>query len=1041
MNLAKLALDHSRLTISGILIIVIVGIANYLSYPSAEDPAITIRNASITAFYPGMSPKRIEELITQPLEAAMREIAEIDEIQSTSKTGDVKLALTIHDWVTNLDPVFQSIRNKANDVQTDLPAGTIGPFVNDEEGLTAIATIALWADGFSVADLRDVARDTRDLLYTLEGVKKIQILGAQEERIYLETTPSKLADLGVSPREIFGALSQQNIIEPGGQIVADGRAIVLEPSGNFDSVDEIRDVVFQIPGTNRVLRLEEILTIRRDLVDPPVLPAFYNDRPAIILSVSTVEGTNNVEFGERLTSLLDDIGQDLPIGYVLEYATNQPELIAAAVDSAVSNVYQTLVIVLVVVMVFLGFRTGLIVGSFVPLTLLLGIIVMRMYGVELQRMSIAAAIIALGLLVDNGIVVAEDIRVRLERGVDRMRAAAESGRTLAIPLLTSSLTTIFAFSPMLLVEGNSGDYVRSLAQVVAILLLGSWVLSMTVTPAMCAWFMKAAERSVEASEPSYSGLIYAIYRRVLGTFLKWRLIMIGALVVLLYLSLQLLGTVKTEFFPLGDRNQFLVYLDFEAGTDVRETQSELRKLTAWLADDGTNPEITSHVAYVGYGGPRFFLALTPVDPDPHRGFVLVNTRSVDDVGPVIDRVNAFLDDTIPAARADAKRMWFGATEPGMVQIRLIGPGGDVLANRAERLMAAYYGIPGTVGIKHDWENKILKLIIEVDQTRARRANVTSSEVADSVNTVFSGKAISDYREGDKVTPIVLRGDESVRFSLSSLQRIEVYSSTTDSFVGLDQVADVRAEWGFSRIKRRDQQRTLTVEARNPGLPAPDLLRAVTPVLDALDLPAGYRFEIGGEIEDQERANANLFNLLPLALAGIVVLLIGQFNSFRKAGIVLATIPLMLIGGTLGLVIMNAPYGFMVMLGFFSLAGILINNGIVLIDRIQIEEKAGREPLEAVIVACLARLRPILMTTLSTVLGLVPLILFGGALFYGMASVIAFGLIVATLFTLGFVPALYTLLYRIPTREAFAAVRSATQVGVVQQEAEGHARRN
>ena len=1024
MNLATLALRNSRITISGILIIMFMGVTTYLSYPSAEDPTITIRSASVTASYPGMSPERVEELITEPLEAAMREIAEIDEIKSTSKTGSVKIELVIHDWVTDLDAVFQDIRNKAGDVKSELPDGTSGPNVNDEEGLTAIATIALWTDGFSLAEMREVARDARDRLYTLDGVRKVDILGEQQERIYLETSPSKLAQLGVTPSEIFNALSEQNIIEPGGEIVADGRAVLIEPTGNLESVEEIRDVVFRIPDTDRVMRLDEILTIRRDFVDPPSFPSFYNNHPAVILSVSTVEGTNNVAFGDHLTAMLDDIEQELPIGYVLDYASFQPELIAAAVDSAVSNVYQTLGIVLAVVMVFLGIRTGLIVGFFVPLTMLLGIIIMSLAGVELQRMSIAATIIALGLLVDNAIVVAEDIRVRLERGVERAKAAAESGATLAIPLLTSSLTTIFAFMPMLLIEGSAGEYIRSLSQVVAILLLGSWLLSMTVTPAMCAWFMSTPASGDDEASARYSGIVYTIYRRFLGLFLKWRLLAIAILVGLLVGSIQVLGTVKTEFFPLGDRNQFLVYLDFEAGTDVRKSQTELRKLTSWLSDRETNPEVTSQVGYVGYGGPRFFLALSPVDPDPHRAFVLVNTKSVNDVGPVIERVNAFLDANLPSARADAKRMWFGSTEPGIVSIRLIGPDGDVLADRAERLIEAFHNVPGTVGIKQDWENKILKLIVDVDQTRARRAGVTSREVASALNTTFSGATISDYREGDKTIPIVLRGDDSLRFSLSGLQRVQIYSSSTNKFVTLDQVAEVKAEWRFGRIKRRDQQRTLTVEARSPALPAPKLFEQIKPVLDQIDLPAGYRFEIGGEIEDQAEANEKLFGLLPIALAGIVVLLVGQFNSFRKGAIILSMIPLILIGGVLGLVVMNAPYGFMVLLGFFSLAGILINNGIVLIDRIEIETKAGRDPLDAVATACIARLRPILMTTLTTVLGLVPLILFGGALFYGMASVIAFGLVVATFFTLGFVPAVYTLLFRISTREAPAAVSTA-----------------
>ena len=1024
MNLARLAIENSRITIIGIVFVVLVGISTYVSYPSAEDPSIKIRSASVTASFPGMSAERVEDLIAVPLEAAMREISEIDEIKSTSKTGSVKLKLTIRDDVADLDPVFQDIRNKASDVKSSLPEGTQGPTVNDEEGLTAIATVALWSDGFSLAEMRDVARDTRDRLYTLKGVKKIEILGVQEERIYLELEPVKLAEFGVSPQEIFGALEEQNIIQPGGEIVAGGRTVILEPSGNLDSVEEIGAVVFNIPNTDRVLRLDEVVSIRRGYADPPSLPAFYNDRPAIILSVSTVEGTNNVEFGTRLTAMLDKFEQELPIGYVFDYATFQPELIKQAVSSAVSNVYQTLAIVLAVVMLFLGVRTGLIVGSFVPLTMLLGILVMRYFEVELQRMSIAAMIIVLGLLVDNGIVVAEDIRVRMERGVDRVAAAIGSAQSLAIPLLTSSLTTVFAFMPMLLTEGSAGDYIRSLAQVVAILLLGSWFLSMTVTPAMCAWFMKvkqtAGGTAEKPPEPVYDGLMYVIYRRLLGLMLRWRLAVVGGLVGILVLAIMALGTVKTEFFPLGDRNQLLVYLDFEAGTDIRESQRELRKLTAWLADEKINPEISSHVAYVGFGGPRFFLSLSPVDPDPQRGFALISTKSVDDVTTVLNRVNAFLDSNLPAARADAKRMWFGSTEPGIVEIRLIGPDGDALFDRAGKIMEAFHAVPGTVGVKQDWENKILKLIVDVDQTRARRAGVSSENVAESLNAIFAGIEISDYREGDKVIPIVLRGTEAIRFSLAGLQRVQIYSSATDKFVALEQVATIRPEWRFSRIERRDQQRTLSVEARNPGLSSPVLYAAIEATLNKLDLPAGHRWEVGGEIADQAEANEKLFGLLPLALAGIIVLLVGQFNSFRKGGIILATIPLILIGGTIGLIVMNAPYGFMVLLGFFSLAGILINNGIVLVDRIQTEEKAGRDPLEAVVTACLARLRPIVMTTLTTVLGLIPLILFGGALFYGMASVIAFGLVLATVITLGFVPVMYTLLFGISTRQAVAA---------------------
>lgn len=1011
MNLTRLALENSRVTILAILFIAGSGIASFLSYPSAEDPTIVVRNVGVTAYYPGMSAERVEALLTEPIESAMREIAEIDEIKSTSKTGETLVDVSIHDWVDSLDPVIQRIRNKANDLAKSLPAGASGPFVNDEKGLTAIATIALWADGFDLTEMRDVAWDVRKRLYTLSGVRKVELYGVQDERIYLDFVPSRLAESGVSPQQVFGALAQQNIIEPGGEIGAGGRNVLIEPSGDLGSVDELEDVVFLVPGSDRVVRLDEIVEIRRDFVDPPKLPAFFNDRAAIILSVSTAEGVNNIAFGKDLRRLLQEIQQELPIGYVLDFATFQPDLIEAAVGGALSNVYQTLAIVLAVVMLFLGLRTGLIVGSFVPLTMLLGVVVMGAFDIELQRMSIAATIIALGLLVDNGIVVAEDIRVRLEGGAERQQAAIESGRTLAIPLLTSSLTTVMAFMPMLLLQGGAGEYVRSLSQVVSILLLASWLLSITVTPAMCAWFIRPPKSRITA-DPDYSGRVYAVYRSLLSMVMRFRLTFIGVLIALLFGSIQTLGFLKTEFFPLGDRNQFLVYMDFEAGTDPRHVVSELRKLTGWLADEKMNPEVESHVSYVGFSGPRFFLALGPVDPDPHRAFTLITTRSFDDVAPLIERVNAFLDTRIPAARSDAKQMWFGSTEPGVVEIRLVGPDPDILAGAAETVMQAFHGVPGTVGIKQDWENRILKLTVDVDQLRAKRAGVTSKDVASALEATFAGIAISDFREDDKVIPIVVRGDENTRFSMAGLQRVQVFSKANGEYVSLGQVARARAEWVFGRIKRENQQRTLTVQARNPALPAPKLLAAVRPALDGLDLPAGSHWELGGEIADQSEANGRLFGLLPLMLGGIATLLIGQFNSFRRGGIILLTIPLILIGGVLGLVVMRAPYGFMVLLGFFSLAGILINNGIVLIDRIEAERAKGLAPYDAVVTACLARLRPILMTTLTTVLGLVPLILFGGALFYGMASVIAFGLIVATVLTLGFVPVLYTLFFRI-----------------------------
>lgn len=1011
MNITSAAIKNSRITVMGVLISLIMGITTYLSYPSAEDPTIVIRNVIITANYPGMSAERVENLITIPLEDKLRSIAEVDDINSTSRTGNAYVEVAIHDWVTELDPVFQDIRNKMNDVKTELPDNTQGPFVNDEFGLTAISTIALWADGFNLQEMHEVAKDMQRRLYTLKGLRRVELYGVQEERIYLDMDTAEIANLGLSPEIVFKELIQQNIIKPGGALRVEGKRIIIEPSGAFENLQQVKDVVYKIPDTDQIARLGDVVEVTREFVDPPERPVFFNGRQAIIISVSTVEGTNNVEFGDRLTQFMTDYQNELPIGYALEYATFQPEIIDAAVNDAASNVYQTLIIVLFVVLVFLGVRTGLIVGSFVPLTMTLGILIMSMLEIELQRMSIAAMIIALGLLVDNGIVVAEDIRVRMGAGMDKAGAAIKAGNSLAVPLLISSLTTICAFLPMMLLEGSAGEYVKSLSQVVTILLLVSWLLSMTVTPAMSVWFMKPPTQA-EIDGNSYNGIMYVLYRKALYWIMRFRLAFLAILILLFVGSIQLLGTVKTEFFPLGERNQLLVYVDFESGTEITEVEEKLQPLFRWLRDEEANPEIESHIAYLGGGGPRFFLALSPIDADPHRAFLVVNTESPDDVKPLVKRINNHLLNTLPEANGTAKQMWFGGSETGLLEVKLIGPDSDKLLELSTEVINALHQVKGTRGIQQDWENKVLKIYVNVDQARARRAGVTSSDIADVLVTSFDGYKLGNYLERDESIPIVLRAETGVRSNFSGLDKVRIYAPNEGKPISLSQVASIDATWEFAKLKREDQQRTLIVQGLNAELSASALLAAIQPSLDALNLPAGYQVEIGGELADQAEANEELFGLLPLALAAVVVLLVGQFNSFRRGVIIMATIPLMMIGGVLGLVIMNAPYGFMVLLGFFSLAGILINNGIVLIDRIETEREDGKEMLDAILTACQARLRPILMTMLTTVLGLVPLILFGGALFYGMASVIAIGLICSTVITLGFVPVLYSLLFRV-----------------------------
>ena len=1028
--ITRFSLDTSRLTMVFIATVIIFGLSQFLTFPRQEDPPIVIREIVVSAFFPGMKPADIEELVTRKLEAQIRTLPEIDDIWSDSKTGVSVIHAETRDEFDNLDLIWQKVRNKMADIKPELPDGTIGPFVNDEFGLVAVATIALWSEGFSMADMRIVARDIRDRLYELEGIRKIELYGVHEERVFLKFSNTQLAQFGIKGADIVDTLVRQNVVLPGGTVDAAQLAIVVEPTGDFKSIEDIENVQIAIPETGQTIRLKDFVEVERAYADPPRDMAYFNGKRTIVISVSITPGVNAVEFGQRLTTKIRDLESRLPIGYVLDYATFQPDLVLAAVNGGLSNVYQTLVIVLVVVMFFLGVRTGLIVGSFVPMTMLLGLIVMRLFNIELERVSIASTIIALGMLVDNGIVIAEDIRSRLEAGQEKYQACLETGRTLAIPLLTSSLTTIFAFVPMLLIDGQTGEYAFSLPMVVIILLLSSWFLSMYMTPAMCFWFMKVKPKvkssgqdaasaqtpSDGASEDLYSGRFYQIYRRLLHRMLHLRLLVLAAAGVAIVLGGFVASLLVREFFGPSDRNQFLAYVDLPAGYRIEATDEVVQGLTTWLADKEINPEVTSTIAYVGTGGPRFFLVLSPLDPASNVAFIIVNTQTGNQVPEVLERMRQYFLSNVPEAEGRVKQMWLGATEPGFVEIRLYGRDADYLFEKGRQLVSGLKAIPGTLDVRSDWENMVPKVKIVVDQARARRAGLTTQEVANSLQTHMDGLQITDYREGDIAIPVVARSLEEERRWFADLWNVVIRSPSTGVQTPITQIADVRGQWEFSRIARRNQERCLTVEVKHEYLKAPELFAAALPLVEALQLREGSWWEVGGEPEQQAEVMGKLTRYLPHCVFVIVVLLVWQFNSMRRPVIIFITIPLAFVGSFIGLLIMRAPFDFFAMLGLLSLAGVIINNGIVLIDKIDSERAEGREPYDAVVSAAISRFRPILMTTITTVLGVMPLIVSRDPLFYAMALIIGFGLVVGTVLTLGVVPVLYSLLLRVAIPE-------------------------
>ncbi len=1014
MNLSRFALDNSRVLWLFALFLCMAGVVLYQGYPKQEDPTITIREAVVTANYPGMSPRRVEDLLTRKLEEEIREIPEVKDIISESKTGTAIVHVVARDEVTDLVPVWQKLRNRMDDIRDDLPSGTQGPFVNDEFGLTAVATIALWSDGFSLAEMREAARDIRDRLYSLKGVKRIELFGVQEERIYLQTSNTKLARFGISPEAIGDTLARQNILLPGGVVEISGRSFAIEPTGNFEQLEDIASTPIGIPGTQQSIALRDLFEVRRGYVDPPQEPAFFNARPAIMLGVSVMDGVDAVAFGKVLKEQVQQIRNELPWGLELEFATFQPELIEKTINGAIINLGQTVVIVLTVVVVALGLRTGLIVGAFVPLVMLFGMVAMSFLDVELQRISIASMIIALGLLVDNGIVVAEDIRTRMQAGATARQAAIAMGQSLTIPLMTSSLTTVLAFMPLMLMVGAAGEFTGSLSYVIGILMIGSWLLAMLIVPLVSVRFMKVKQGGADPARRFEHG-VYRAYRRLLTGMLHHRLLVMALVVLALGVSGWAFGNlVVKEFFPKGERNQYLLYLDMPAGTRSSQVAKELQTINGWLLDPEQNPEVQSTVAYIGQGGPRFFLSLTPIDPDPHRAFVLVNLERSSQVPEMVRRTHNYLLNNHPEVRGRAKAMWMGPSETGLYEVRISGADADLLMEKAEQIVAGLRAIPGTIDVLQDWENPVVKFQVKVDQSRARRADVTSTDVATALNNFMDGTLLTEYREGDTVIPVVARGMDEERALVNNLWELTVFSAATGKSVALGQVADFTGLGQYSRIKRRNQARTVSVQAKHPSLKADQIHKRILPVLEQVQssLPAGYFIELGGELEGSSEAQVHLATWMPLAFALIFALIVWQFNSIRRAAVIMLTIPLIIVGATIGLLTMQAVFGFMTILGLLALAGIIINNGIVMIDRIEEERRAGTDPFEAVIRSALSRLRPILLSVLTTVLGLLPLILYRDILFYGMASMMAFALLVGTLLTLGVVPVLYTLFLRI-----------------------------
>lgn len=989
--------------------------------PKDYDPGFIIRTAQVITYFPGASPARVESLVSDKLEKAIQEIPELDFVKSESRTGVSIVSANIKERYKNMRPIWDNLRRKIESVAHELPAEAQQPIINDEFGDVFGIVIGVTAEGFNYRELKEMTDQVKDEFLRLPEVGKVDIFGDQEERVFIEYNNARLSELGLSPSQLSEQLTSRNIVIPGGNIDLANEKISLEPTGNFESVAEIAKTIVQIPGSDRVLYLEEIAKITRSYVDPVKSKLKITGEQGLTIAISMRHGGNNILLGTQVEQTISRLTEVYPIGVDFSYLAFMPKEVAEKVDSFMVNLIQAIAIVTVVMLFSLGFRTGIIVATLIPSSMVFGILVMSVFNISIDQISLAALIIALGMLVDNGIVMSESIMVQMSEGKKPIDAAIDSANELKIALLVSSLTTAAAFLPIFLAESATGEYTASLFKVVTITLLCSWILSMTIIPMLCVYFLK-----VKIEKQNFQTKFYKNYKSVLFGLIRFRWTTITVTGLVFILALAGLQLISKLFFPPSDRSYFKVELELPVGTTIEATENMSKKVEEFLerqlrVNQNRANGVTSWVTYIGNGGPRFLLTHNPKPTSSNYALMVINVSSYKMIDEIMEKIESYTFANFPDLLVKLRKIENGSPIANPVEVRLSGSDSTELFKIVDSVKSKMNDVKGLKAISDNWGLPIKKLLIEINQTRARRSGVSSKDIAISLQTGLSGLELTQYREGDSVIPVVMRTVENDRKDLGKLESLSVYSQANGTSVPLKQVADIKVVWEPALILKRDRAKTVTIGAQiDPSITASEAFKDLKAWLDdeKKNWPFGYGYEFGGEAESSGKANSSIADKLPIAVFIIVLLLVGQFNSIRKSIIILTTIPLGLIGVVFGLLVGQSFFGFMTLLGIISLAGIVINNAIVLLERIKIELEAGHQsPVNAIVEACQKRLRPILLTTATTIFGLLPLYLGGGEMWEPMALSIMGGLLFSTLLTLGVVPVIYTLFFGIKLKSS------------------------
>ena len=1011
MNLAEYSIKKKTVTLVITVLLVIGGIVSFTKIGMLEDPEFTVKDAVVITAYPGASPQEVEEEVTDKVETAIQQLGQLDEIKSISKAGLSIITVTIKDkyGADDLPQVWDELRRKVGDVQGQLPPGTRPSIVNDDFGDVYGILLAVSGDGYTYKELKDAVDYLRKELLLVKNVSKVVLWGEHKEAIFVEISTSRLAQLGLGLDTVYASLKEQNMVVPAGSIKVGPEYIRISPSGTYNSIESIENLQIRDPQSDTVIYLKDIGTVTRDYVDPPSQVLHFNAKPAISMGISIAKGGNVVKLGEAVNQRLHELEGMLPVGMNIQVINFQATDVTLSIKAFVINFLEAIGIVIVVLLIFMGVRSGLLIGSILAITVLGTIIVMEMVGISLERISLGALIIALGMLVDNAIVVTEGMLIRINAGMDRLKAAGEVVRQTQMPLLGATIIAVLAFWGIGMSQDSTGEFCRSLFQVMLISLMMSWIIAITITPLFCKMFLKSGVAGEEPQDP-YKGFIFVFYKKMLSLSIRLRWVTVLVAIGMLAVSIYGFGFLKGSFFPASTKPMFMVNYWLPSGTDIHQTVTDISKIEKHILED---KRVASVASYIGDGAPRFILTFaTEQTSDDGYGLLLVSVNDYRDIDTLVPEIEKYITDNFPSAAPVLRKFALGPGDDFDLEARFSGTDSKVLRQLSEKAQAIMRNYAYSARVWDDWRPPVKKIVPLFDEVKAKQAGVSRTMLAQTLESAVSGTPVGLYREGDDLLPIISRLPEEERLSVENLKDLQVYSPALNKSIPINQVVS-----GFATVAedpfRMRFNRKLTIRARGNiqfGMLPSEMQKAVEKEIEEIKLPAGYEMAWGAEKENSAKAQAGIKANMAAPTLAMIIIIIMLFNNLKQPAIILLLVPFAIIGVTVGLLGAGVPFGFMSLLGMLSLTGMLIKNAIVLIDQINIELSEGKEPFIAVMDASVSRMRPVCMAAVTTVLGMMPLVI--DPFFQGMAVTVMGGLTFATVLTLILVPVFYVIFYRV-----------------------------